>query len=872
MIEKETFESLDSLLDKALELPDQERSSFIAHLQDKNPKLAIQLSQLLDRLENAESFLDKNAERARDEILVHSLELLRDTGRDNDLKKGERLGSYRIERVIGRGLRATVYFASRDEEGWTQEVAIKLMARGVNTDDVLRRFYSERQILTELRSPGICTLLDGGVTDDGLPYFVMEHIHGVSITEHCRENNLDVKARIQLFREVCSSVALAHRHLVVHRDIKPENILVTAKGQVKLLDFGIAKLLEPDKAQSAAVTQLDARPMTPAYSSPEQMSGEAITTSTDVYQLGLLLSEMLTGVASPLKAMGIEAGSRPAHELSRARGLDDADLPYRARDLRGDLEWIVLKCLEPDPSDRYGSAEELRVDIDRYLDDQPVSARKATVAYLTRKFVRRRPGLALSGAITLAAIFGFVVLMAYFNVNLARERTAAVEAAVRADESATRAEEVKDLLVRFLTSADPYRGSGADTPVSELLADAELVVDQEIAHRPELRIELLGTLSDVYSSLSLSGKSAQLRQQQLDLLMAHREPGAFEILHAERMLVLAQSPTESTESTLLSLQAVLKELVERHPDEWLERARINGDIGSLMHVYGRDEDAVGYVEQAVMILKQHVESPEDLAASLLLLGTVAEDVEQRLTNHREAARILELYRGPEHPLTLNANTTVASTLSDLARFEESLEIFDRVIPIMERELGELHAQTLTALNNRAVLLSRMGENEAAIAQFREVLSRDRQVRGNEHRDIANRLQNLGAMLNRMERYDEAIESLNEAARIYAIVNLPGNPSTAFPHITLADINGKLGNASELEFHSRTALALLDGNLPDDHHAILKSRCLLGDALLRQGQVADGTELIKSVLQNLEGREIANPRLAGECSAALAKVQ
>jgi serine/threonine protein kinase len=301
---------------------------------------------------------------------------------------------YRVEGVLGRGLRATVYLATREEESWTQQVAIKLMARGVNTDDVLRRFFSERQILTELRYPGICTLLDGGLTDDGLPYFVMEYIEGESIIEFCRNRKLGLADRIRLFNDVCVAVGQAHRHLIVHRDIKPANILVMGEGQVKLLDFGIAKMLEPEIAGSAAVTHMEARPMTPAYASPEQLIGEAITTATDIYQLGLLLAEMLTGVESPLKALEIEGGSRPARELSRAVGIEGAELPYPKKALRGDLEWIVLRCLEPDPNGRYQSVEELRADISHYLEDRPVLARRATFPYLVGKFARRRPGLA----------------------------------------------------------------------------------------------------------------------------------------------------------------------------------------------------------------------------------------------------------------------------------------------------------------------------------------------------------------------------------------------------------------------------------------------------------------------------------------------
>ena len=856
-----TFATLDALVSQALDLAEDQRAEFLAELTSKDPELARRLVRLLGRMHNASQFLEGNAERARDEILVKSLEHLRNTGCEGELAAGSKIGPYTIEDVIGRGLRATVYLASREEEGWSQRVAIKLMARGVNTDDVLRRFFAERQILTELRYPSICTLLDGGVTNDGLPYFVMEYIDGETITGYCHSRALGLEDRLRLFLDVCGAVGQAHRHMVVHRDIKPANILVTNEGQVKLLDFGIAKLLEPGSAQSAAVTHLDTRPMTPAFTSPEQLAGEPVTTATDVYQLGLLLTATICATETPRKALGIKDGAAPESEPSRVEPDDGQSLPYPRKSLRGDLDWIVLKCLETDPARRYGSAEELRSDISRFLESRPVSARRATFPYLTRKFVRRRPGLALAAAITLLGVVAFVGLLAYFNVQLSHERTEALE-------SATRAEETKSLLVRFLSSADPYQGSGADTRVSELLEDAERVTVEELSHRPELQAELFGTLADVYSGLSLHAQSARMRTAQLELIKQMGNADSLEALHARRRLALSLAGVNPTEETLAELETIREDLATLQPDAWLERARINHDIGSLLHVYGRDEDAEPYAQRAVEILKTSADSPIDLANALLSLGSISHDNQERLGYHQQAADVLSHHFGPQHPRTLSAEITVASTLSDLSRFEESLEIFNRIIPELERELGPLHDQTVEALNNRAVCLSRMGDDAAAIEGFREALARDRQVHGDQHRSIANRQQNLGAMLNRMGRYPEAIEALTEAARIYQAVNLPGNYSTAFPHITLADIYGKTGDADLLEFHARRALELLTGNLPDNHHAILKSRCLLGDALIRQGQEVEGRELVQSALDDLEGQSVPNPTLAAECAALL----
>lgn len=859
MSERSDFGTLDELFSEALELSAGDRTEFLTRLADEQPKLADALERLLARAKRAEGFLGKDAETSRDSLLARSLESVKAQAQAGGFRPGDTLGPYRIEGTIGRGLRSVVYLARREADNWTQQVAIKVLARGVNTDDVHHRFLAERQILTQLRYPGISILLDGGVTEDGLPYFVMEYIDGVPITEYCAGNRLGLDERIALFRRVCESVAHAHRHLVVHRDIKPSNILVTGEGQVKLLDFGIAKLLEPTAAEAQYLTAADMRPMTPAYSSPEQTAGGSVTTATDVYQLGLLLAEILTGRGPARRELGIDDGGLPARPPSKVQALDE--LPYPLRELRGDLDWIVLRALEPAPDDRYVSAAELMADIDRYQSDLPVAARTWTAAYVARKFIRRRPGMALAAGIAAVGLMAYAVLAGYFNMSLARERAAALEAAAQA-------EETKDLLIRFLTAPDPYSGTGADTKVTDLLLHSEEILTEEFQHRPELQVELLGSLADVYQHLSLPDRAIGLRERELQTRREIEEPHSLPSLIARRKLAAARVQAGAVQEALDELRAVLTALESHFPEDQLELARVKTDIGSVLVNYGDAEEARPYLEDAVGILRADGDQPLDLAEALATFGYVFEDFATRLEHVQAAYELRVRHQGPEHPSTLGVSAKVAATLTSMGRYQESLDRYATLIPSLEKELGPLHAQTLGILNNRAVTYYFAGEIERAVEQHMEILDRRRQKHGNAHPDVAASLQNIGALQVTLGRHQEAIAALSEAAEIYAGVNLPGSPITAYPHISLAGVYSELDRADELEHHARRAIELLEGNVSATNVALLKSQCLLGDALIRRGRTEEGVPMVRNAIDGMTGQTRLSSRHIEQCREIL----
>jgi tetratricopeptide (TPR) repeat protein len=338
-----------------------------------------------------------------------------------------RIGPWRLVREVGRGGMGSVYLVERSDREYRGVAALKLVKRGMDTDFILRRFRAERQILASLSHPNIARLLDGGTTEDGLPYFVMEYIEGESLTEHCRSRNLPLRDRIALFRTVCGAVQFAHRSLVVHRDIKPSNVMVDTGGAVKLLDFGLAKVLDPERGgDSSYLTVAGIGIFTPEYASPEQVKGEAITTATDVYSLGVVLYELLAGrhpfrdeAADPAELLRLVREADPFPPSAAARS-GEPDAKRRSHQLRGDLDTIVMTALRKEPGRRYATVEKLSADLGRHLSGLPVSARPDTLVYRTGKFIRRhRLGVGASLLVALSLVAGLSA--AVWEARIARQ-------------------------------------------------------------------------------------------------------------------------------------------------------------------------------------------------------------------------------------------------------------------------------------------------------------------------------------------------------------------------------------------------------------------------------------------------------------------
>ncbi|MBZ5607940.1 MAG: protein kinase [Acidobacteriia bacterium] len=473
------WQQIKEVLYAAVELAPDQRENYLDQVCGGDLPLRREVEALIEANDQAGEFLETPALGAKPapEDLAGSL-----------------VGHYRIVGEIGRGGMAVVYRAVREDD-FRQEVAVKVVKRGMDTDELLERFRHERQILALLSHNNIARVLDGGATADGRPYFVMELVHGLPITDYCDRNNLGIHERLLLFLKVCGAVEYAHRNLVVHRDLKPANILIGADGEPKLLDFGVAKLLSPDATgATAGLTGAQVRLLTPEYASPEQVRGERITTATDLYALGAVLYELLTG------AKAHRLTSSGAVELERVICLTDPTKPSetgeKRSELRGDLDNIVLKALEKQPERRYWHAEQLAEDIQRYLDGRPVLARPDTIRYRTVKFCRRNKVLTISAVVVLLTLIGGIIATAWQARIAQRERAVAER----------RFDEVRKLGWTLLFEVDPEIAplAGA-TKAREKLLSASIAYLDALARDAKGDPALLRELAEAYE------KAAQVR-------------------------------------------------------------------------------------------------------------------------------------------------------------------------------------------------------------------------------------------------------------------------------------------------------------------------------------------------------------------------
>ncbi len=491
MIPPPEWSRIEAALDEILDLPREQWKAALKALSERNPALHCEVASLLARVDGYDRLLDEPA--VAPEAPSES---------SFSLPPGTRVGAYRILAFLGRGGMGEVYRAERADGQFEQQVALKLIRREAVAH--LGRFQAERQILARLEHPGIARLLDGGMSEDGRPFMVVELVDGSPITEWCREHGCDLPRRLQLFTAICDAVAYAHRNLVVHRDLKPSNLLVRADGSIKLLDFGVARLLDPDRTDETRNA-----PLTPAYAAPEQLTQGVITTATDIYALGVLLFELLTGSKPwPIEglpiAMALDRILRDSVPTMSATAAGVDDPPVRAALLRGDLDAIAAKCLRKEPEARYESAAALQRDIGRSQRSEPISAREGARLYVLRRFLRRHR-LSITG-VTIA-----LLMVIGSSVGIAVQ-------AARARAETARATAVKNFLVQIFRASDPRVASSkprGQITAKELLDRSAPQIEQQFAAQPELQLELLGIVDNIYGYLLDDDRYSAIMKQRV---------------------------------------------------------------------------------------------------------------------------------------------------------------------------------------------------------------------------------------------------------------------------------------------------------------------------------------------------------------------
>src|SRR5262245_9665059 len=733
-INPDRWRVLSPYLDQALDVPADDRAAWLAALAAGDASLAADLRSILghDEQVRQSQFLEC-AVLDPQTVPMASLE-------------GQVVGAYRLVSRLGQGGTGSVWLAERCDGRFEGRAAVKLLNISLVGRAGEQRFRREGTILARLRHPRIAHLVDAGVSAAGQPYLVLEHVNGQSIDRYCAERGLSIESRLALFLDVLDAVAHAHANLIVHRDIKPANVLVSTDGQVKLLDFGIAKLIEREPGWGGSTTEALTRDggavLTPEYAAPEQLSGGAVTTATDVYALGVLLYVLLSG-RHPLGTIQVSPAT-----LIKAIVEDEPPPPSAVasvakvqRALRGDLDTIVSKALKKNPAERYRSVTAMADDVRRVLQHQPITARPDALGYRAARFVRRH-------AAGVAAFTGGVLLLgaliAVHTSRLAAERD-------RAQREAAKAMKVSEMLTGLLTSADPYavRDKGGEPTVRALLDAGALRVQKDLAAEPDLQAQLLSTMGRTYRRLGLYDRSQQLLEQAL--VSGQHAFGTEDIRVAE---------------TLQYLGVVLAD---------------RGDYAG----------AARRLEQALAMQRKLLGGPHaDIAVTLSELGRVYQDegLNQRAEPlHREALEMRAGLLGREDRETAVSLSDLASVLrldGDLPGAEAMLR---QSLAINRKTRGDDHPNTATNLHDLALIVAARGDDRTAEAMLRQALATQRQTLGERHAVVAATYNSLSRVLLRQNRYDEAASALQSALDIAGFALGPDHPLVAIYSINLAAV-------------------------------------------------------------------------------------
>ena len=694
------------------------------------------------------------------------------------------IGRYQVRGVLGEGGFGVVY-AAHQAEPIARDVAIKVIKPGMDSRRVVRRFEAERQTLAMLDHPGVARIYDAGVTGDARPYFVMEKIDGRRVTAHCDHERLSVDQRLELFCAVCDAVEHAHQKGVIHRDLKPSNILVTRRDgtdQVKVIDFGIARALASDESDRTQMTG-EGQPIgTPEYMSPEQAAGSPdLDTRADVYALGMVLYELLVGSSAFDRRPGTatlppertpprpstRVGSRAPDAATRAadRRTQPAALAKR---LRGDIDRVVLKALEPDRERRYASVSALADDIRHVLRREPVSARPRSAAYVLTRFAQRRPGLAASLVLAVLSIGGGTSATAWQAMRASRAEARATAALAEARAERDRARAVSAFLIEDLLKAPNPGIDGRQVRVVDVLERAERSIERDLAEVPDLRAVILLTLAEGYQSLGVLDRAGPSTAKALELTAAQFGASSSEHIRArlnEGRIRSDQGRLEDGRTLLASVHADAEEALGRGAELTIAAA---SSYGSALWQLGRSEQAIGVLRPAwedarEMLGPAHRQTIEIQAQYAMALEVSPADRQEAERVLRDAIDMHVTHAGPEDPMAAYLTSVLGgNVLSQGGRFAEAETVLRRALDRIAAAFGPDHVNTLVTRNNLAQSLAYQQRWDEAAEVFEDLLARTERVLGPEHPNALGQRSNLASVYGNAGRAELALETLRPA--------------------------------------------------------------------------------------------------------------
>jgi len=752
------------------------------------------------------------------------------------------IGPYRLLQLLGEGGMGEVWLAEQ-KTPIHRTVALKLIKAGMDTKLVVARFESERQALALMDHPNIARVFEAGSTAEGRPYFVMEYVPGLPITEYCDKHRLTIKERLELFMQVCDGVQHAHQKAIIHRDLKPSNLLVVEqdnKAVPKIIDFGLAKATAQRLTDKTMFTELGVMIGTPEYMSPEQADQreQNIDTRTDVYSLGVILYELLVGArpfeAKALRAAGLEATLRVIREVeppkpsTKIRSMGEASAASAAKrkeeprsfaqHLQGELDWITMKALEKDRVRRYGTASELSADISRYLRNEPVAAGPATAAYSMKKYaLRHRIALGAAGGLLLL-LTGFVVTQAVELHRITAERN-------RANRERDRATRITDFMTGMFTVSDPSEARGNSITAREILDKASKDIDTSLTKDPELQAQMMHVMGTVYIGLGLYPRAQLLLQQAVEI----------------RQRVLGPE----------------------HPDT----LKSMNNLAIVLWHEGHYADAEK-LHRETLDIRRRVLGPEhpDTLNSMNILAVVLDEEGHYADAEKLYRGTLDIQRrvlGPEHPDTLQSMNNLATVLDDEGQYFEAEKLDRETLEIRRRVLGPEHPETLRSMYNLATVLWLESHYADAEKLHRETLDIQRRVLGPEHPDTLNSMNRLANVLDDEGHYVEAEKLYRETLDIQRRVLGPEHPLTLWSMNNLAAVLGDEGQYFEAEKLDRETLEIRRRVLGPEHPDTLKSATNLANGLYHENHYVEAEKLYRDTL-DIQRRVLGpdHPDIAG----------
>jgi|AntRauTorcE11897_2_1112592.scaffolds.fasta_scaffold04960_1 serine/threonine-protein kinase len=767
---------IEAIVDEALACSERERDAFIKQRCAGDPALIEHVHSFLASVSEADQFFSSNTslkdkieeEAVSDNLLTKNYETL----------VGNEIGAYRLTKLLGEGGMGAVFLGQRTDGQFEHSVAIKIIRSGLNRSEIYTHFIRERQILAGLNHENIARLYDGGVTENSIPYLIMEYVDGTPIDEYCDSNRLTIPERIELFKSVCNAVVYAHKNLVIHRDLKPENILITDSGTVKVMDFGIARLVDtPSSDNSSADKTQKSSYISFSNASPEQVRGDSATTASDIYALGVLLFKLLAG-AHPLpieqrpkkEVIDLIQNQQPMSLANRFHDLPAVEKililsnrsinTNKATELQnGDLNSIAQKCLDKSPDERYQTVDDLVQDLNRFKNKFPLSTRNDSSVYVAKKFTARN-----KGPISAAAAFLIISLLSalFYTHEVQQERDIA-------QREANKATQVTEFVLNLFKGSDPSQTGGSDISARDLL-NRGIERTEYLSNQPEIQASMFEVLGRIMTELGEYNEATELLQQSIDLrLEVFGENNLETISSYEQMGTLL-----SAKGDLFQAQTMLETALEiRRSLQGTRQAAMSEANAELAYVYrrlGKYEEAEKLYRSLIAIYEAELGHEDPLTlTSLSSLGVTLHTsghLDEAEQIYREVlSKRLELYN-TAHPDIAMSYNNLGSLLLNLGRFDESEDMLNKSLQMRRSLFGESHPKVALTMNNLGILNRNRGQFEESISLIEQSISINRELFGRDELQTATNLFSLAELYLMTCRYSDAYNHYEKSHQIF----------------------------------------------------------------------------------------------------------